>query len=59
MLPRINKEERDRAGVPHGKIYDSKQEAESDAAKLSKVNPVGFVVHEWDVERRDRADSRP
>lgn len=32
------------AGVELGKIYDDKNEAETDAAKLTNCNPVGFVV---------------
>lgn len=32
------------AGVEPGKYYDSEAEALTDAAKLSQVNPVGFVV---------------
>lgn len=38
----------ERAGVLSGKIYESKEEAEKDAEKLSKVNPVGFVVKQLD-----------
>lgn len=34
------------ARVEPGKIYDSKEEAETDADKLTKHNPVGFVVLE-------------
>lgn len=34
------------AGVELGKIYDSKEEAQIDADKLTKHNPVGFVVLE-------------
>lgn len=34
------------SGVPEGKVYEDRKEAMADAAKLSKVNPVGFEVHE-------------
>lgn len=34
------------ANVELGKIYDSKEEAQADADKLTKHNPVGFVVLE-------------
>jgi hypothetical protein len=34
------------AGVELGKIYNSKEEAQIDADKLTKHNPVGFVVLE-------------
>lgn len=34
------------ADVELGKIYDSKEEAQADADKLTKHNPVGFVVLE-------------
>ena len=32
------------AGVEPGKLYDSETEAQADAHRLSRVNPVGFVV---------------
>lgn len=34
------------AGVEPAKWYESREEAEKDAAKLSACNPVGFVVKE-------------
>lgn len=34
------------AGVTPGRVYDDKIEAESDAKKLTRHNPVGFVVLE-------------
>lgn len=33
-----------KAGIPIGKWYANKDEAEQDAKKLSAINPVGFVV---------------
>jgi hypothetical protein len=36
----------EKAGVPEGKWYTDKSEAERDAKKLSKVNIVGFEVIE-------------
>lgn len=39
------------AGVEPGKIYDNKEEAGSDAHRLSLVNPVGFEVVEYKEER--------
>lgn len=33
-----------KAGIPPGKVYETREEAETDAEKLSIVNPVGFVV---------------
>jgi hypothetical protein len=38
------------AGITPGKEYDTREEAQADADKLSKVNPVGFVVHPLDGE---------
>lgn len=35
----------DLAGVEEGKVYDDLVEATRDCAKLTKVNPIGFVVH--------------
>jgi hypothetical protein len=35
-----------KAGVTGGKIYENIKEAESDAEKLSRINPVGFLVSE-------------
>jgi hypothetical protein len=32
------------AGVQPGLVYISKMEAQEDAIKLGKINPVGFVV---------------
>lgn len=32
------------AGVEPSKLYDSEAEAQADADKLTKCNPVGFVV---------------
>lgn len=37
----------EKAGVEPGKIYANRAEAEHDAALLSEVNPVGFVVEEY------------
>ena len=37
------------AGVERGKVYLNRDEAEQDALKLGKANPVGFTV----VELRD------
>lgn len=34
----------ERANVEPGKVYDSFEAAEADAKKLTKYNPVGFVV---------------
>ncbi len=34
----------EKAGVEPGKMYTTREEAERDAAKLTKVNPVGFSV---------------
>lgn len=34
------------AGVPRGRRYILKENAEADAARLSEVNPVGFDVEE-------------
>ena len=34
------------AGVPRGRRYILKENAEADAAKLAEVNPVGFDVVE-------------
>lgn len=34
------------AGVTPGQVYTDKTEAETDAARLTKYNPVGFVVLE-------------
>lgn len=34
------------AGVPRGRRYILKENAEADAARLTEVNPVGFVVVE-------------
>ncbi len=38
----------ERAGITPGKEYDSEEEAQIDAAKLSEMNPVGFVVSPLD-----------
>ena len=32
------------AGVEAGEVYESLEEAKSDAAKLTRCNPVGFTV---------------
>ena len=32
------------AGIEPGKIYDCRDEAQRDADRLTKYNPVGFVV---------------
>ncbi len=37
----------DRAGVPKGKVYTDKGEAERDAALLAGHNAVGFEVAPW------------
>lgn len=37
----------DKAGVSPGKFYKNRDEAVSDALKLTAVNPVGFVVVEY------------
>lgn len=34
------------AGVTPGQIYENKVDAETDAARLTKYNPAGFVVLE-------------
>ena len=34
------------SGVMPGKVYDSKEAAQSDADRLTKHNPAGFVVLE-------------
>jgi uncharacterized protein (DUF2126 family) len=34
------------AGVTGGRVYDTREEAEADARRLSEVNPIGFVVSE-------------
>lgn len=37
------------AGVEPGKVYSDKESAQIDANKLSKCNPVGFVVVTCDM----------
>lgn len=39
-----------KAGIDPGKEYSNKEEAQIDADKLSKANPVGFVVSPLDGE---------
>lgn len=34
----------DGAGVPPGKVYDDEAEAQRDAMRLTRENPVGFTV---------------
>ena len=38
-------------GVEPGKIYNSREEAEQDAARLTAHNPVGFSVFEIPSEK--------
>lgn len=38
------------AGITPGKEYDTREEAQADADKLSEVNPAGFVVDPLDGE---------
>lgn len=46
----------ERVGIPEGRWYDTRLEAEADAVLLTSVNPVGFHVlskEEWAAEERD------
>ena len=41
------------AGVRRGEVYTDRRSAESDAEELSKHNPVGFVVQEYEPAPED------
>jgi hypothetical protein len=40
------------AGVEQGKLYSDKKSAQIDADKLSKCNPVGFVVVTCNIDAK-------
>ena len=43
-----------RAGVYPGKVYQNKAEAEGDAALLQEMNPVGFIVIEYNDDSENK-----
>lgn len=47
------------ARVPSGKVYDSQEEAQRDADKLSDANPVGFEVSPYPYIAPERDDYDP